>query len=357
MKKPHALTRGDRVAVVSLSSGMLGEEFCSHNIEIGIKRLREFGLEPVFMPNARKGIAFLEDHPEARADDLKAAFADDSVKGIICAIGGDDTYRLLPYLLEDEEFVKLVQEKPKLFTGFSDTTVNHLMFYKLGMATFYGPNFICDLSEIADEMLPYTKAAFENYLAGQEKGEIVSSDIWYEEREDFSRNAVGTDRIARKEMHGYEVLQGKGSFRGRLLGGCLDSIYDMLTSARYEEEKAVCEKYGIFPALEEWKGKIAFLETSEETPTPEELREELAAIRQTGIFNVVSGVIIGKPQDEKFYEEYKKAYVEGIGNPDLPVLYNINFGHATPRCVIPYGVEAEVDMEEKKITFLESMFA
>lgn len=357
MKKPHALTRGERVAIVSLSSGMLGEEFCSHNIEIGVKRLREFGLEPVFMPNARKGIAFLEDHPEARADDLKAAFADDSVKGIICAIGGDDTYRLLPYLLEDEEFVKLVQEKPKLFTGFSDTTVNHLMFYKLGMATFYGPNFICDLSEIADEMLPYTKAAFESYFAGQEKGEIVSSDIWYEEREDFSRNAVGTDRIAHREMHGYEVLQGKGSFRGRLLGGCLDSIYDMLTSARYEEEKAVCERYGIFPALEEWKGKIAFLETSEETPTPEELREELAAIRQTGIFNVVSGVIIGKPQDEKFYEEYKKAYVEGIGNPDLPVLYNINFGHATPRCVIPYGVEAEVDMEEKKITFLESMFA
>ena len=55
MMKPRMLRVGDRVAIVSLSSGMLGEEFCSHNIEIGVRRLKEFGLEPVFMPNALKG--------------------------------------------------------------------------------------------------------------------------------------------------------------------------------------------------------------------------------------------------------------------------------------------------------------
>lgn len=43
---------------------------------------------------------------------------DDSIAGIICAIGGDDTYRLLPYLLEDEEFIDAVHKSPKLFTGF-----------------------------------------------------------------------------------------------------------------------------------------------------------------------------------------------------------------------------------------------
>ena len=132
MNKPSPLHSGDKVAIVSLSSGMLGEEFCSHNIEIGVKRLKEYDLEPVFMPNALKGIEFLQNHPEARAEDLKQAFLDDSIKGIICAIGGDDTYRLLPYLLEDEEFTEAVKKHPKLFTGFSDTTVNHLMFYQLG---------------------------------------------------------------------------------------------------------------------------------------------------------------------------------------------------------------------------------
>lgn len=65
------LKKGDRVAIVSLSSGMLGEEFCSHNIEIGVKRLEEYGLEVVFMPNALKGINYLKEHPKARASDLK----------------------------------------------------------------------------------------------------------------------------------------------------------------------------------------------------------------------------------------------------------------------------------------------
>ena len=96
MQYARKLRKGDKVAIVSLSSGMLGEEFCSHNIEIGVKRLKEYGLEPVFMPNALKGIEYLQTHPQARAKDLKDAFLDNSIAGIICAIGGDDTYRLLP---------------------------------------------------------------------------------------------------------------------------------------------------------------------------------------------------------------------------------------------------------------------
>ena len=56
MQYARKLRKGDRVAIVSLSSGMLGEPFCSHNIEIGTGRLRAYGLEPVFMPNALKGI-------------------------------------------------------------------------------------------------------------------------------------------------------------------------------------------------------------------------------------------------------------------------------------------------------------
>ena len=97
MKQCRKLQNGDKVAIVSLSSGMLGEKFCSHNIEIGVKRLKEYGLEPIFMPNSLKGIEYLKEHPEARAMDLKKAFLDDSIAGIICAIGGDDTYILLPY--------------------------------------------------------------------------------------------------------------------------------------------------------------------------------------------------------------------------------------------------------------------
>ncbi len=142
MKKPKPLAKGDKVAVVSMSSGMLGEDFAKHELDLGLKRIKEFGLVPVLMPNSLKGIEYLRNHPEARAQDLKDAFYDTSIKGIICAIGGDDTYKTLPHLLGDKDFINAVQNNPKLFIGFSDTTINHLMFYKLGMGTFYGPNGI-----------------------------------------------------------------------------------------------------------------------------------------------------------------------------------------------------------------------
>lgn len=355
MNKPKLLVKGDKVAIVSLSSGMLGEEFSSHELEAGLKRLKEFGLKPVFMPNALKGIEYLKNHPEARASDLKTAFMDSSISGIICAIGGDDTYRTLPYLLADEEFINIVKSNPKLFTGFSDTTINHLMFYKLGMVSFYGPTFVCDLAELNNEMLPYTKNSFLKYFEYKTEDFIESSDIWYEERRDFSKAAIGTERKSHTEKRGYEVLRGSGSFSGKLLGGCLESFNDILTSTRYEDEKEVCERYGLFPALEEWEDKILFIETCEEKPKPKEFEKELITLKNTGIFQVINGVIIGKPQDEAYYEEYKELILKII--PDtVPVMYNVNFGHAYPRTVIPYGINAEVDLDKKTITLKEAMF-
>lgn len=356
MRKPDALKTGDKVAIVSLSSGILGEESCAHQLELGKKRLNELGLEPVFMTNTLKGTNYLRNHPEARAQDLKEAFQDTTIKGIITAIGGDDTYRLLPYLLEDEEFIHNVKENPKLFTGFSDTTINHLMFYKLGMVSFYGPSFITDIAELANGLLPYTKETLLGYLEGHGQQEIRSSPFWYEERSDFSKQALGKNRTKQDEEHGYEILQGTGVVSGPLLGGCLESIYDILIGERYPDEADICKKYQLFPSLNEWKGKILFLETSEEKPAPDAVKRYLETLKQMGIFSVINGLIIGKPQDEVYYEEYKEIYLKVIEDNTLPILYNVNFGHAYPRCALPYGIKATVNLDEKTILLEESCF-
>lgn len=133
MIKSQKLQPGDKVAIASLSSGVAGEVFVAHELELGERRLSELGLKFEYMPNAKKGIEYIKNHPEARAEDLKAAFKDDSIKAIVCAIGGDDTFRTVPYLMDDPGFIALVMDSPKIFLGFSDTTVNHLMFYKLGL--------------------------------------------------------------------------------------------------------------------------------------------------------------------------------------------------------------------------------
>ena len=42
------------------------------------------------------------------------------------------------------------------------------------------------------------------------------------------------------------------------------------------------------------------------------------AIKKAGVFDVVSGVLCGKPMDELYFDEYKKIIVEVIDNPELP---------------------------------------
>ena len=80
---PEPLKKGDKVAIISLSNGIVGEPYCSHTRETGLARLCRFGLEPVFTENALRGTEYILANPQARAADLKAAFFDDSIKVII----------------------------------------------------------------------------------------------------------------------------------------------------------------------------------------------------------------------------------------------------------------------------------
>ena len=80
------------------------------------------------------GLESLAAHPEHRAQDLLDAFRDPEIDAILCAIGGDDTYRLAPYLFSNDELKNAVTKKP--FLGFSDTTLNHFMLHKVGLPTF-----------------------------------------------------------------------------------------------------------------------------------------------------------------------------------------------------------------------------
>lgn len=357
MLKSKRLQKGEVVAIVSLSSGTLGESYAAHQLELGEKRLRALGLDVVYTPNSRKGTRFLSAHPEARAADLKTAFQDDSIKGIICAIGGDDTYRTLPYLLDDPEFVAVVKNNPKIFVGFSDTTINHLMFYKLGLQTYYGPAFLTDFAELAQDMLPYTKAWVDELLYPTENKEIASSPVWYEERQEFGPSQLGINRVVHEEKYGYDVLHGSGIIQGRLLGGCLESMVDLIAGGQSGGEVEIGEKYQIFPSTEEWQDKILFVEMSETKPSLEKSYEMLRALDSRGVFGVVSGVLVGKEQVEDVHEDLRHVWLEIAERYNLPILSNVNFGHATPRCILPYGGLVRVDLNDKRVFLEEPLVA
>lgn len=339
-----------KIGIVSLSSGVLGEDFVAHEVKIGIERLKEYGIEVEFLPNSKKGIEFIKNSPEARAKDLIKAFKDDSIDMILCAIGGDDTYRLLPYLFENNELEKIA--KQKIFLGFSDTTMNHFMLNKVGIKTFYGQAFLPDICELSNEMLPYSKHFFEELINNGKIKEIYPSDVWYNEREDFSEKSIGIS-MEEHQNRGFELLRGNAKFEGQILGGCLETIFDIFDNSRYEDTVYLCQKYNLFPSLNEWENKILLIETSEERPKPELFRKMILKLHEYGIFDVISGLIVGKPQNEEYYEEYKQILLDEIKNQDLSIVYNINVGHSTPRCIIPFGVNAKVDIERQIIEFKE----
>ena len=338
------------VAIVSLSSGIVGEPFVQFEVEIGLRRLKEYGLNVKFMPHARMGMEYVKAHPEKRAEDLLRAFRDPEVDMILCAIGGDDTYRLLPYLFDHHELADAVTDK--VFLGFSDTTINHLMLHKVGLRTFYGQAFLADICELGPEMHPYTRKYFEELITTGGIREVTPSSVWYEERKQFTPDQVGKP-VPSHPNRGFELLQGAPVFSGKILGGCIDSLFDFFDSERYADMPVLCKKYHLFPDAADWKGRILLLESSEEKPSPEKYRQALEYLKETGVFGAVSGVLAGKPMDETYAEEYRRLLVEVIGRPDLPIVFNLNIGHAMPRCIMPFGVEATVDAENQIIRFAE----
>ena len=336
------------VGIVSLSAGTIGESFVKHEVEIGIRRLEEYGLKVKFLPHALSGIDYVKKHPKERAEDLLEAFCDPEIDMILSAIGGDDTYRLLPYLFNNNELRDAI--KDKVFLGYSDTTMNHLMLSKVGLKTFYGQSFLSDICELDNQMLPYTEKYFKELITTGTIHEITPSDIWYENRTNFDVSQIGIPMVSHPN-NAFELLQGKAEFSGKILGGCIDTLFDLFDGERYEDSPSLCKRYSLFPDRDEWRGKILLLESSEEQMPPEKYRRALNKMKETGIFSVISGVLVGKPMNEKYHDEYRQILKEVIGDSSLPVVCNISIGHALPRCIIPFGVEAHVDTNIQKILF------
>lgn len=342
MIKPKKLKRGDTVALVSLSSGLGGEPLFTHRVEQGVRRLENvFGLKTIIMPNAMKGIEYLDNNPQARAEDLMDAFQNPSISAVITMIGGDDTIRLLPYI----DF-NIIRNNPKIFMGYSDTTVNHFMMYKAGITSFYGPAIMSEFAENV-KMHEYTRKFIEKILFGNENVvEISASYEWTSEILDWGN--AENDKIQRKmiqDSKGYELLQGNKTVQGKLIGGCID-VFPMIIGTQ------------LWPAADAWKDSILFLETSEECPDPNVIKFILRGLAAQGILNEISGIIVAKPYQEKYYEEYKEVLKQVVGKEagrrDLPILYNMNFGHNAPITILPYGIMAEISCEKREFRLLES---
>ena len=338
MIKPAKLSRGDTVATISPSWGCAGAPRVLWQYRLGCQRLEELGLNVVPAPNSLKGTAFLRDNPEARAEDLMWAFENRRVKAIIANIGGNDSARLLPFLSAD-----VIAAHPKILCGYSDVMTLHLDCHRLGLMTYYGDNLLTTIAE-GGQWHPYSRHWFEKVFVDDAAiGRIDPSADW-----SFSADSH-TDRSYRKTYvpnQGYVYVQGKGRVRGRLFGGHSD-----LRSITLPDGCGIVEK-------KDFEGSILFFEDIPELCDPGHMAEFFDWLGRNGFLQVLKGVVIGKMRTRGGLQPYAERIRETITGryhcPDLPVMGDLNFGHTAPICILPYGAEAELDVDALRFSILES---
>ena len=129
-----------------------------------------------------------------------------------------------------------------------------------------------------------------------------------------------------------------GTAEGILIGGNLSCIREM-----------VCGEYSI-----DFKDKILFIEDLGEESNPKFESNFLYYMKQNKVFEQIKGLWIGN------YEHESKIKLEKIvldvleNNYNFPIIKSNNFGHIAEKQVIPIGVKAKIDTENKdKIILME----
>ena len=341
--KPKILRPGSRVAAISLSWG--GPGTVPYRYQIGKRQFEEeFDVTVVETAHALHDAEWLARNPKARADDLMAAFADETIDGIISTIGGEDSIRTLPHLDLD-----LIRKNPKVFMGFSDTTISHAACFKAGLVSFYGPSFMAGFAENGG-MFPYMVDSVRRTLFSAEPIGVIERNRagWTVEHLPWENPENQSVRRKLNPCTGWKFHQDEGVVKGQLFGGCVE-VLDWLRGTDY------------FSAAGALQGAVLFLETSEDAPPPSFLTAFVRCLAAMDILEGLSGILLGRPGggvDPQTFGEYDDALCKTVreehGLNDMPIVTNMDFGHTDPMFVIPMGIKVRIDSAKQELAIDEA---
>ena len=341
--KPQMLRPGSRIAAISLSWG--GPGAIPYRYEIGKQQFEEaFGVTVIETEHALRDADWLARNPKARADDLMAAFVDETIDGIISTIGGEDSIRTLPYLDLD-----LIRNNPKIFMGFSDTTISHAACFKAGIVSFYGPSFMAGFAENGG-MFPYMVDSVQRTLFSPKPVGVIEPNRagWTVEHLPWENPENQSIRRKLNPCTDWKFHQNEGVVEGQLFGGCVE-VLDWLRGTDY------------FPAATDLQGAVLFLETSEEAAPPSLLTRFVRCLAAMDILEELNGILLGRPGggvDPATFHEYDDALCKTVreeyGLKDIPIVTNMDFGHTDPMFVLPIGMKVRINSTKRKIAIDEA---
>ncbi|MDD4568792.1 MAG: LD-carboxypeptidase [Tepidanaerobacteraceae bacterium] len=302
---PKTLKKGDTIGLVAPASPISRE-----NISRCQEVVESLGYNVVIGNSADKSyLGYLSGDDDVRAGDINEMFERKEIDGIFCLKGGYGSCRVVNRLDLD-----LIRANPKVFVGYSDVTILHLVFNQIcNMITFHGPMVS---SNMISEFDDYTRESFMDTLSMRRELEFKNPK----------------DKKIKTLTEGHS--------KGVLVGGNLCLLATSIGTP-YELET---------------KGKILFLEElNEVTYKVDRLLQQL---KHSGKLSGVKGIILGgfekcDPEHEG-HATLVEVFNDVIKPLSIPTVYNVEVGHGFPTGSLPLGVTCELDATNGKIKFLRT---
>jgi muramoyltetrapeptide carboxypeptidase len=134
----------------------------------------------------------------------------------------------------------------------------------------------------------------------------------------------------------------QGRARGPLIGGLLNRLI-----------RVQATPFAVPP--ERFEGAILFWE--EIGASTAAIWNDLHVLRQAGLLERIAGMVVGTPTMVEATAggppELRDIVLEVLGDRDIPVLGNVDIGHAGPNLPMPLGLSAELDTGALSLTLLE----
>jgi muramoyltetrapeptide carboxypeptidase LdcA involved in peptidoglycan recycling len=340
LRNPPKPAPGDRIAVVSPGSGLPG--LFPAPYELGLRRLREdFGLEPVEYPMTR----VMGASPQARADDIHAAFADPSIRAVMASIGGDDQIKVLRHLDPD-----LLRDNAKPFFGFSDNTNLLHFLWGLGIVGFHGASVMAPLGR-GGALHPITRESLHRALFTTGPYELAPSASYNDVDRPWDQPATLETEPEMLPCAGWTWRGRAHRVEGPSWGGNLEIIDWQLRANRY-----------IHP-VEDYAGCVLVIETSEELPDATYVYRVLMGMGERGLLGQFAAVMVGRakawsfespldgPAKQAYAEQQRAAVSRALDeyNPQVPTVFDVDLGHTDPQVVIPHGGPVVVDGAARRV--------
>ncbi|HEX2469366.1 MAG TPA: LD-carboxypeptidase, partial [Candidatus Limnocylindrales bacterium] len=255
--------------------------------------------------------------PVEVGQEVNELFRDPDVRAIWGLAGGRFTLSYLDVIDYD-----LVAANPKLLIGMSDIGALQLAIHsRTGLVTFHADLLLYGLGEwhaLSEPDRARLAGAYRRVLmSASPAGPLPALSTW-------------------------ESWRG-GRAEGRLLGGMLHRLVRIQATP-----------FAFTP--ESFDGAILFFEDLNTSTI--NVWNDLHVLRHGGVFDRIAGLIVGPTETIQVAPEgpdtLREVVLDVLGDRDIPVLGNVDLGHAGPNIPLPLGILAAVDTEACTIELLEA---